>query len=173
MPRRNFLLEGIDPHVRLEHLAISFAISAQDVFSTDPPFYGPSLKTVALTSDILTSHSSEEVNRLLRCTARGAKALLPQLELVEIWYHEAGEAGIFRYEKSDRSGEIVWLGTWNFEMSTKVEKAWQEVFDRSYDGMYKLVVKLHSLPKPMALGYIFPYLRLRKHILQDTSWAEV
>lgn len=116
------------------------------------------------------------VNELLVKVAEVAKRM-PRLEILEIWNCEArdNEAGIFRYEKLDRAGNIVWQGTWDLCMSNQVKRAWQEVLIGSDGGHYELGVELMSLQleELVSLGSIYPYLKVRKHLLDVISWTHV
>ncbi|RMJ07499.1 hypothetical protein CDV36_012897 [Fusarium kuroshium] len=161
---------------QLEHLSISFVFDAQDFFSPRYSHNWASLTTLALTSNLVLTCSSEVVNELLVKVAEVAKHM-PRLEMLEIWNCKVREkvAGIFRYEKSDRTGNIVWQGTWELYMSRQVQRAWQEVFIGSDGGYYELGVEVMSLePEGLVnLGSIYPYLKLRKHVLDGISWTQV
>lgn len=176
IPRSNRkLLKGLlESRRNLEHLSVSFAIDAWGFFSPNPQPDWMSLKTIALTSDILVSRSSVMVNELLESAAKAAKKM-PKLEILEIWYCKTGEAGIFQYEKSDRSGNIIWQGTWSLYLSKEVEEAWHEVFAEPELGRYELGVKVINLvPEDFAsFGSVFSHLKLRKHIFHDVSWTQV
>ncbi|KAM5347328.1 hypothetical protein ACJ41O_010333 [Fusarium nematophilum] len=158
----------------LEHLSISFAIDAQHFFSRTRQLDWKGLKTMALTSDILLSRSNAMVNELLECVAEVAKKM-PKLQILEIWHCKTGEAGIFRYEKLDRSSTVTWQGTWSFDMSRLVEEAWREVFTDPVGGLYQLGTEAICLvPEEIAgVGSVSPYLKLKKHILHDASWTQV
>ncbi|KAF7560943.1 hypothetical protein G7046_g3191 [Stylonectria norvegica] len=179
LPRSNeVLLDTMFATSRhLEHISISFALDAQDFFSPRRQVEWGSLKTLALTSDVLVSHSSGLVNELLECAAKAAKKM-PKLEILEIWYYNnvCQEVGIFRCERSGRSSTIIWYGTWSFQMLKHVEQAWHEICDDpEKGGLYEFGLKSISLPpqKIASLGSISPYLKLKKHILHDISWIIV
>ncbi|KAL6399482.1 hypothetical protein AUP68_18030 [Ilyonectria robusta] len=176
IPRSNrkLLKAMLETSRHLEHLSVSFAIDARGFFSPNPQLDWMFLKTIALTSDILVSRSSAIVNELLESAAKAAKKM-PKLEILEIWYCKTGEAGIFQYEKSDRSGNIIWQGTWSFYLSKEVEEAWREVFAEPDWGQYELGVKVINLvPEDFAsFGSVFSYLKLTNHILHDVSWTQV
>ncbi|KAH7110278.1 hypothetical protein EDB81DRAFT_832203 [Dactylonectria macrodidyma] len=171
---RRLLKAMIKTSRHLEHISISFAIDARDFFLPNPQLDGGVLITIALTSDTLVSHSSAAVNELLENIAEAAKKM-PKLKVLEIWYCKTGEAGIFRYEKSDRSGNMTWLGTWSFDISKQVKQAWHEVFANPDGGLYGLDIKVISLPPEeiASVGSVVPYLKLKKHILHDVSWTQV
>lgn len=161
---------------QLEHLSVSFAFGAQDFFSPRFPHNWASLVTLTLTSNLILKRSSAEVNELLVKVAEAAKHM-PRLEILEIWNCEARnrEAGIFRYEKLDRAGIIVWQGTWDLDISRQTKQAWQEVLIAPDGGHYELGVEVMSLqPEGLVnLGSIYPYLKLRKHVLDGISWTQV
>ncbi|KAK7416613.1 hypothetical protein QQX98_005084 [Neonectria punicea] len=174
--RRNMrLLKAmIETSRHLEHLSISFAIDAQDFFSHNPQLDWEFLATIALTSTVLVSRSNAMVNELLECVAEGAKKM-PKLKTLEIWHYKTGEVGIFRYEKFDRSSKIMWQGTWDFAMSKYVQQAWHQVFTEADGDMYEFGVEVIKLPPEdlTSIGSVFPYLKLKKYILDDVSWTQV
>lgn len=161
---------------QLEHLSVSFAFDAQDFFSPHLAHNWASLTTLALTSNRVLTRSSDVVNELLVEVAQAAKHM-PRLEILEIWNCEArdNEAGIFRYEKLDRAGKIVWQGTWDLDISKQVKRAWQEVLVAPDGGHYELSVEVMSIqPRRLVnLGSIYPYLKLRRHVLDGISWTQV
>lgn len=90
----------------LQHLALSFIVSAEDLLTFVNLQDWRNLTTIALTSPYMTSQSSYHVNNLLKSIARSALHL-PRIRLVEIWDWEPGKTGIFRYEKLARCSTIV------------------------------------------------------------------
>ncbi|UPK97039.1 hypothetical protein LCI18_007974 [Fusarium solani-melongenae] len=179
IPRSNQRLKSLTENTwsnQLEHLSISFAFDAQDFFSPRFSHNWASLATLALTSNCVLTRSSEVVNELLVEVAVAAKHM-PKLEMLEIWNCKVRDsaAGIFRYEKPDRAGNIVWQGTWDLNMSSQVKRAWQEVLIDLDGGRYELGVQVLSLqPEGLVnLGSIYSYLKLRKNILDIISWTQV
>ncbi|EEU40677.1 uncharacterized protein NECHADRAFT_76074 [Fusarium vanettenii 77-13-4] len=160
---------------QLKHLSISFAFDAQEFFSPHVSHNWASLATLALTSNLVLTRSSDVVNELLVKVGEAAKHM-PKLGILEIWNCEARnrKAGIFRYEKLDRAGKIVWQGTWDLEMSSQVKRAWQEVLVAPDGGHYELSVEVMSIqPRRLVnLGSIYPYLKLRRHVLDGISWTQ-
>ncbi|KAM0420454.1 hypothetical protein ACHAPT_011746 [Fusarium lateritium] len=182
---RTELLGFIAAARHLEHRSISFTTNAEDFFRPTPELRldWRSLRTLALTSDILVSHSSDRANKLLERIAAAAKKM-PELKMLEIWHYgtwgafarrHPKETGIFRYEKSDKSSSIVWYGTWDFYMSKQVEEAWHKVFTKSDDSLYEFDVKIINLARAefTSLGSLYPLLKLKKHILDDYTWTQV
>ncbi|KAF5018327.1 hypothetical protein F66182_9688 [Fusarium sp. NRRL 66182] len=159
LPRSNTrLLKSLTDSVlitRLEHLCVSFSFDARNFFSTDLPHEWTSLKTVALTSDVLTSRSSAMAGELLLDAARVAKA------------------GIFGYDKSEKA--IVWQGTWHAEISIECRWEWHRVCFEWGHRLDELGVAAVELDREscVSLSSIRPYLKLRKHILHDVSWTHV
>lgn len=102
---------------------------------------------------------------------------MPKLEMLEIWNCKVRDsaAGVFRYEKLDRAGNIVWQGTWDLNMSKQAKRAWQEALIGPDGGHYELGIEMMNLqPEELvSLGSIYPYLKLRKHVLDGISWRQV
>ncbi|KAF4955242.1 hypothetical protein FSARC_11915 [Fusarium sarcochroum] len=176
LPRSNTrLLNSLTETGRhLEHISISFAIDAQDFFLPQQQLDFSLLITLALTSETMTSRSAVMVNELLGNAARAVKKM-PKLKLLEIWNYKTGETGIFVYEKLDRCSEITWQGTWDFQISQEVKDTWWEVLADSDGDIFELSVRhvTLELDQLTSLASIFPYLKLREHILDEVSWTQV
>ncbi|KAM0544527.1 hypothetical protein ACHAPJ_011821 [Fusarium lateritium] len=129
---------------------------------------------MALTSKAMTSRSAIRVSELLSNAAKAVKRM-PKLKLLEVWNYSAGEIGIFVYEKLDRRSQITWQGTWEFKIPEEIENTWREVSNDSHGDFYELGVKNVTLEidQLTSLRSIFPYLRLREHILHEVSWTQV
>ncbi|KAF7559678.1 hypothetical protein G7046_g4472 [Stylonectria norvegica] len=93
----------------LEHLAISTMIDGRDFYQaethrgmglpanlslpTGPLPSWPSLKTLALTCEDLTSTSTLERDAILRAAGEAAKRM-PQLQVLELWHHRERDGGL-------------------------------------------------------------------------------
>lgn len=119
----------------LEHLSISFMIDAQHFFNSCQLSYTwPLLRSLTLTSSILTHTSPRtEISRLLY-NASLITLHMPNLESMTIWNGKRGEACAVIYHRSraTRQATLTWRGTWDLEFSHDVAKAWQEVTPESY-----------------------------------------
>ncbi|KAI9158023.1 hypothetical protein HJFPF1_06008 [Paramyrothecium foliicola] len=159
----------------LEHLAISFAIDAKNFLATilELEVGWGSLVTIALTSDVLVSYYSTKVNDTLERVAETVKKM-PHLKTLELWYYNSGKAGIFRYERIDRSCNITWQGTWIFHMSERVKETWGEVFTKP-DNSFGFGVRLISLAPAEfeSLGLVISCLKLREHVINNFSETHV
>lgn len=98
---------------------------------------------------------------------------MPGLEMLEIWNCNLRDrdAGIFRYQKVDRAGNIVWQAAWDLAISSQVKRAWQEVLVRRGGRHPELGVEVISLgPEGIAnSGSIYSYLKLKKYVLDGIS----
>ncbi|WJG35578.1 uncharacterized protein FOBCDRAFT_203492 [Fusarium oxysporum Fo47] len=160
----------------LEHIAVSYAISARDFFDhckkVEVEF--KELKTLAL-----TYHFDGISDHALLITAAEAAKRMPALEMLEIWRCEISrlgvafserEAHIFGYKKLDPGkGRITWTSSGNHRLSASVRNAWKNVLTGGQSRT--LEVKEHHLPQDlrMKLTKTFPHLMLKEQILRDVS----
>ncbi|TVY61379.1 hypothetical protein Focb16_v013187 [Fusarium oxysporum f. sp. cubense] len=160
----------------LEHIAVSYAISASDFFDhckkAEVEF--KELKTLAL-----TYHFDGVSDHALLITAAEAAKRMPALEMLEIWKCEISrlggasserEAHIFGYKKLDQGkGRITWTSSGNHRLPACVRNAWKNVLTGGQSRT--LEVKEHHLPQDlrMKLTKTFPHLMLKEQILRDVS----
>ncbi|PCD32701.1 hypothetical protein AU210_008944 [Fusarium oxysporum f. sp. radicis-cucumerinum] len=160
----------------LEHIAVSYAISARDFFDhckkVEVEF--KELKALAL-----TYHFDGISDHALLITAAEAAKRMPALEMLEIWRCEISrlgvafserEAHIFGYKKLDPGkGRITWTSSGNHRLSASVRNAWKNVLTGGQSRT--LEVKEHHLPQDlrMKLTKTFPHLMLKEQILRDVS----
>ncbi|KAK1772229.1 hypothetical protein QBC33DRAFT_520600 [Phialemonium atrogriseum] len=112
---------------RLESVSASFLLDAQDFFHGLWPTPGKKflnrlnkgkdwghLKTLALTSRLLhPGVPNVEIEKLLRAAGATA-ALMPKLEVMELWNAGQGHACYFRFER-DETPTITLQGTWDLK----------------------------------------------------------
>ena len=119
----------------LEYLSISFMIDAQQFLNSCQPSYTwHHLKSLTLTSSILTQRvHQKEISKLL-CNATLAAENMPLLETMVLWNSNHGEAcaAIYHRNKASRQATITWRGTWDLELSHDVIESWQRVASDSY-----------------------------------------
>ncbi|KAL5620903.1 hypothetical protein FOBRF1_004149 [Fusarium oxysporum] len=160
----------------LEHIAVSYAISASHFFDhckkAEVEF--KELKTLAL-----TYHFDGVSDHELLITAAEAAKRMPALEMLEIWRCEISrlgvafserEAHIFDYKKLDPGkGRITWTSSGNHRLPACVRNAWKNVLTGGQSRT--LEVKEHHLPQDlrMKLTKTFPHLMLKEQILRDVS----
>ncbi|KAM0075838.1 hypothetical protein ACKRZS_012044 [Fusarium odoratissimum] len=160
----------------LEHIAVSYAISASHFFDhckkAEVEF--KELKTLAL-----TYHFDGVSDHELLITAAEAAKRMPALEMLEIWRCEISrlgvafserEAHIFGYKKLDPGkGRITWTSSGNHRLPACVRNAWKNVLTGGQSRT--LEVKEHHLPPDlrMKLTKTFPHLMLKEQILRDVS----
>jgi hypothetical protein len=115
--------------LKLEHVAASFIIDATHFFEIKPSWKWPNLRSLVLTSELLTpDETSTDIEAMLQ-TAASAAMKMPQLETMEIWNGRKGLAALFRYQAPRKSqpAVILWRGTWHLAMEAPVVQAWKAV----------------------------------------------
>ncbi|KIM93718.1 hypothetical protein OIDMADRAFT_61355 [Oidiodendron maius Zn] len=121
--------------LKLEHLAASFIVDASHFFKIEPSWEWPNLKSLVLTSKLLTpDENSIEIGAMLQAAAAAA-IKMPQLETMEIWNGRKGFAALFKYQafRDIQQAMIIWRGTWKLTMEPSIIQAWEAVVHR-YDG---------------------------------------
>lgn len=114
----------------LEKLSISFMIDAHQFFDAYRQSYTwPRLRSLTLTSSLLTPDTPEEKILTLLHNASSAALKMPQLETVALWTGKKGEAAavIYHRKPASRRATLTWRGTWDFELGHGVADSWQKV----------------------------------------------
>lgn len=129
----------------LDHLSVSFITDAsQFLYGCGLSWKWYSLKTLILTSQLLTPNSDPaEVSDMLFLAAATARRM-PNLELFEIWNGRAGLAALFRYQTSKYMRDprytqptvITWRATWEFTLRPLVIQGWETVTHRHHGNTY-------------------------------------
>ena len=111
----------------LQHLAISFMISAEELFRHCQSTWSWShLESLALTSQLLQNDwgKRKQVESLL-CRARVLVQEMPKLHMFVLWNGGKAHACAFIYRVDRDSASVTWRGTWHLELSPLVVKSWQ------------------------------------------------
>ncbi|KAM0351845.1 hypothetical protein ACHAPU_002358 [Fusarium lateritium] len=161
------------PH--LEHLPVAFTLNTFQLIGKMRAHDFRALETVALTSNILLTRDRVSINYLL---LRAAKAALkmPKLKIMELWCYSYSTMVVFRYERLGRFfGVITWEGYEEYCITTKVVDAWRRVLPHDDEDPSELQVETVALrpPKNFNMGSMYEYLKLREHIVHESTWAEV
>lgn len=101
---------------------------------------------------------------------------MPKLRLLEIWHSDgAKKAGIFRYQVTDTSVGIAWLGTWALDFDGETVKAWEAAAEMHPGGRYPLGVTTRLLREDEVgrVGAVVGLLKLRKLVLHEVSACQV
>jgi hypothetical protein len=122
-----FVLRSLD----LEHLSVSFMINSQHFFEAcRAPYIWPRLRSLILTTQIMTKGNHEEIMNAVVVAAVAAERM-PQLETLAIWYCSGKKAcaTIFRRNQGPmaRWSTLTWRGTKELEFSELAVEKWQNV----------------------------------------------
>ncbi|PNP79379.1 hypothetical protein FNYG_07214 [Fusarium nygamai] len=155
----------------LEHIALSYTITANDFFDVCKEVEFKQLKTLALTYRF----NGIPNNELLKAASEAAWRM-PALEMMEIW--EFGlpgkEAHIFRYEKlGTAKSRISWLSCGHHSISPCVYNSWKDVLDGT--GSYTLEEKEHrfALDDIITFSDMVSHLMLKEHVLRASTRKRV
>lgn len=115
--------------LKLEQFCGSFIVDAHEFFSArKPSWVWTHLKSLILTSRLLTPRTSHiDIQNMLEQAAAAAMAM-PRLKTMEIWNGQAGLATLFKYQsnRGQTNAVITWRSTWKFALQP-VAQAWRTV----------------------------------------------
>lgn len=130
VPRNEIGQAVANASLKLEHLSASFIVDASSFFCARAPYWSwPNLKSLILTSQLLTpTEEPTKIDNMLQAAASAAMRM-PNLETMEIWNGREGLAALFRYQSlgTRQRAVITWKGTWNFPLQPPVIHAWEDV----------------------------------------------
>ena len=156
----------------LERLSISYMIDAQQFFnSCQLSHTWTYLRSLALTSSILTKSAPQKDISTLLQNASLAALNMPQLENMVLWNSQQREACAVIYRKNRASGQavLVWRGTW--DLSHDVVESWQKATSSSYllrieyERLEDVIIRSH--------GDAAHYLRLPCGVMDSTSLRQI
>lgn len=133
---------------RLEKLSASYIVDALDFFKAREPYWiWNDLKSLTLTSPLLTPRSSSETVNQLLAEAGAAALQMPSLETLELWNGIRWNAGAFRYRVVTKSRHFTtitlgWCGTFDLILKPDVLDSWKEV--AALHSGHELVVLPHE-----------------------------
>ncbi|OHE97217.1 hypothetical protein CORC01_07471 [Colletotrichum orchidophilum] len=132
----------------LEQLSVTFMIDALDFFrSCQQDWVWSHMRSLTLTSRILTQTENLEINKLMRSAAISA-LLIPHLHTMVIWNGRKGEAFKIFYHVRSTYACIGWRGTWDLKLKPGVIRNWQRVADKNTKH------DLQVIPEPLILTSI-------------------
>lgn len=155
----------------LEHIAVSYALSANHFFDHCKGIEFKQLKTLALTYRFngipnirLLENASEAVKRM------------PALEMLEIW--EFGLPGppahIFRYEKlGEIRGRISWQSCGNNRLPDCIYSAWKKKSTGGKAHVLEVVEDRFARNDVITFSDLVPHLMLRERILRESTMKQV
>ncbi|KAJ3544786.1 hypothetical protein NM208_g2867 [Fusarium decemcellulare] len=113
--------------VRLEHLAVSFMVDAEQVFRhCQAKWIWPKLQSLALTSQLLQDgrEKREQIEALLFQASVLARRM-PRMHTFVLWNGGKGHACAFIYRNDGDTASITWRGTWRLELNSREVESWQ------------------------------------------------
>ncbi|KAM0563174.1 hypothetical protein ACHAPJ_000890 [Fusarium lateritium] len=158
----------------LENLSVSHLIDAKDFFGMHPDNMTESfpewkhLKTLSLTSEILTTNTEQDINNLLRAAARAVQKM-PNLQLLELWNGKEKQACVFRYRVAASVSEITWLGTHVDTLDRQVIEAWNETSMACGRSDLRASASRLNSEEIVSAGTVLRYLDLRNQIMHPVS----
>lgn len=167
--------------LQLEELAVSFMADARHFFQ---PFmevraprqpelpYWPHLKWLALTSSAIHNDiDADRLNHAFLAAARAAKRM-PSLKALELFNTCKHCGGVFRYTVVGTKASITWVGTWDFEISESVRRAWREV-SRANAGLELEVEPSKRVKHEGMFKFVHNHLETRDLIVHPISSVEM
>ncbi|CVK91273.1 uncharacterized protein FMAN_09416 [Fusarium mangiferae] len=155
----------------LEHIAVSYAFSANHFFDHCKEMEFKRLKTLALTYRF---NGIPNIG-LLKNASEAAKRM-PALEMLEIW--EFGLPGppvhIFRYEKlGETRGRISWQSCGNHRLPDCIYSAWKKKSTGGKVYVLEVVEDRFSRHDVITFSDLVPHLRLKGQILRESTMKQV
>lgn len=111
----------------LQHLAISFMISAEELFRRcQSAWCWPHLQSLALTSRLLQDGADrrDQIEALL-CRASVLVQQMPKLHTFVLWNGGKAHACAFIYRIDRGRASVTWRGSWHLEFRPLVVGSWQ------------------------------------------------
>lgn len=164
--------------LELEHVSASFLVDAIQFFRVDPYSEWQKLKSLRLTSGLLTPDvDSADVEDLLQAAAAAA-IKMPRLETMEIWNGRKALAGLFRYHASrtSRRAIITWRGTWRLNLSSAVTQAWEDAVAKLHgsEDLHLLWVQEEvDVDAIKSHGDAIHHLNLSEHVIRPVSLQQI
>lgn len=153
----------------LDQLHVSHMISAEDFFSANRGVgQWSSLRSLALTSGLFhRSGDSAKISKLL-CEAACAAVCMRKLESLVIWNGRRDDACAFIYSASEHDVVITWRGTWELELSARVQSTWEYVARKVQNK--ELRISQETIRESiMSHGDAIHHLRLPCQVIDPTS----
>ncbi|KAI1351299.1 hypothetical protein F5Y01DRAFT_283347 [Xylaria sp. FL0043] len=125
-PRQALSMTFATKSLNLQHLAISFMVSAEDLFRhCQSTWRWSRLQSLALTSQLLQD-DWEKRNRIpdLLYQAGTHVQNMPLLHTLVLWNGGKAHACAFIYRVGRDTASVTWRGTWHLELSPQVVKPW-------------------------------------------------
>ncbi|EEY21545.1 conserved hypothetical protein [Verticillium alfalfae VaMs.102] len=117
---------------KLERLSASFLVDAGDFFDSCIKQLGAwrRLETLALTVRLFQEETPhQEINDLL-LKASEVAVRMPKLRTLVLWNGARGNACAFIFQAKHGCAFLTWRGTWDHEISRRVEEGWEQAASR-------------------------------------------
>lgn len=165
--------KAAEASLKLEHFSASFLVDTGPFFSScEASWKWPNLKSLTLTSRVLSPETSQtDIDDLLISAATAAMEM-PQLQIMEIWDGEAGVAALFSYKS--RYASVNWKCTWDSTLQPPVVQAWTRVGHKS--GSWGLVLReevLDNLADIESHGDAIHHLKLSEQVVRPISLQQI
>lgn len=161
--------------LKLEHLAASFIVDASYFFEIQPSWEWLNLKSLVLTSKLLTpDENSTDINAMLQAAASAALKM-PRLETLEIWNGRKGLAALFRYQalRNLQQAVVLWRGTWDLAIEPPVIQAWEAVMHQHDGRRLDLVQERLDRTFIKSHGDAITYLMLSSQVIRPISLLQI
>ncbi|KAL6807373.1 hypothetical protein GGI42DRAFT_351980 [Trichoderma sp. SZMC 28013] len=115
--------------LKLQHLSISFMITAEDFFRhCESTWTWSRLQSLALTSKLLR-HETEHRHTITFLLRRAGKVAqqMPMMHTFVLWNCERRHACAFIYRVERGTASLTWRGTWDLKLPPPVVESWQPV----------------------------------------------
>lgn len=165
--------KAAEASIELEHFSASFLVDAGSFFSScASPWEWPRLRSLTLTSRVLTPRARQTNIDSLLISAATAAMEMPKLETLEIWNGQAGTAALFRYQS--RYAAVNWKCTWDSSLQPLVIQAWRQVaLKYGSQGLVLREERLHNHTDITSHGDAIHYLKLSTQVVRPISLQQI
>ncbi|PQE15457.1 Oxoglutarate iron-dependent oxygenase protein [Rutstroemia sp. NJR-2017a BVV2] len=160
--------------VALEQLSVAFMVDANCFFAgCDPTWSWLNLKSLALTSILLTRTAKDsEIFSLLQAAGKAALRM-PSLQSMSLWNGRKGEACAFIYQSLDGYRSITWRSTWDLEVEPYVVETWGRVAAENARSELRVEKQLLSSDIIRSHGDAVHHLRLPHGVIDRESLWQI
>ncbi|KAH7178320.1 hypothetical protein DER46DRAFT_676080 [Fusarium sp. MPI-SDFR-AT-0072] len=158
----------------LEHLSVSFMIDAVDFGQCREKWLRCELRSLTLTSQLLTCNGdSFKISGLLQTAAQMATRM-PKLERLTIWNGEVNEACAFTYRKHQHNASVTWQAKGGFtQLHPEVYSAWENVHSRCIlrvenKGTWPIIMSHAAAISCLGLEHVVNDVSLRQMQLENS-----
>lgn len=167
----------LEASIRVEHFSASFIVDALHFFRAGKrPCVWKNLKSLALTSRLLSPNESHaEINDILQIAALAAMRM-PKLKIMELWNGGKEVACVFRYQASQEYEpmKLTWRGNWTLFLEPCTIEAWEGVaLRRNCRGVVVVKELLDTDVMIKSHGDAIHHLRLENQVVHPVSLWQI